>query len=206
MKSIIILVFTVFFVTVGINETYGQTNIPDWVKNVAGFWANGDISDQEYAASISYLAENNIITIPQPEPKELTCDEINNNAIQDSFTFTGIMYTFSINPTPELNSYIDTIGEKVSNSLDIYNNSDCHYTDKQQNINDIIIVAVNQIQESLESGSCSLFCDSTGYEPTWAKSMGTSQATSKCLTIDDYESKDADWCLEFHGWKTDQLR
>ena len=41
-----------------------ETQIPDWVKNVAGWWANNDISEKEFLAGIEYLINNNIISIP----------------------------------------------------------------------------------------------------------------------------------------------
>ena len=41
-----------------------ETQIPDWVKNVAGWWANNDISEKEFLAGIEYLINNNIIPIP----------------------------------------------------------------------------------------------------------------------------------------------
>ena len=41
-----------------------ETKIPDWVKNVAGWWANNEISEKEFLAGIEYLINNNIIYIP----------------------------------------------------------------------------------------------------------------------------------------------
>ena len=41
-----------------------ETQIPDWVKNVAGWWADNDISEKEFLAGIEYLINNNIISIP----------------------------------------------------------------------------------------------------------------------------------------------
>ena len=41
-----------------------ETQIPDWVKNVAGWWANNIISEQEFLAGIEFLINNNIISIP----------------------------------------------------------------------------------------------------------------------------------------------
>jgi len=41
-----------------------ETQIPDWIKNVAGWWANNEISEKEFLAGIEYLINNNIISIP----------------------------------------------------------------------------------------------------------------------------------------------
>jgi len=41
-----------------------ETQIPNWIKNVAGWWANNEISEKEFVAGIEYLINNNIIFIP----------------------------------------------------------------------------------------------------------------------------------------------
>jgi len=41
--------------------------IPDWIKDVAGFWHAGDINDASFLDGISYLIQNNIIVIPSTE-------------------------------------------------------------------------------------------------------------------------------------------
>ena len=40
------------------------TSIPDWIKNNAGWWANGQIDDTSFLQGISYLIQNNIILVP----------------------------------------------------------------------------------------------------------------------------------------------
>ena len=42
-------------------------SIPDWIKNVAGFWHAGDINDDSFLGAIEYLIENNIIVVPTTE-------------------------------------------------------------------------------------------------------------------------------------------
>ena len=44
-----------------------DTKIPDWIKNTAGWWSNGEISEREFLAGIEYLINNNIISI-EPVP------------------------------------------------------------------------------------------------------------------------------------------
>ena len=41
-----------------------DTHIPSWIKNVAGWWANGEISENEFLSGIEFLINNKIITIP----------------------------------------------------------------------------------------------------------------------------------------------
>ena len=41
--------------------------IPDWVKNNAGWWANGDIPDSAFITGIEFLIKNEIIVVPTSE-------------------------------------------------------------------------------------------------------------------------------------------
>ena len=40
-----------------------SAQIPDWIKNVAEWWANDEISENEFLTGIEYLINNNIISI-----------------------------------------------------------------------------------------------------------------------------------------------
>jgi hypothetical protein len=42
-----------------------QISIPDWVKDLGKWWAEGTISDTEFVGGIKYMIEKNLITIPQ---------------------------------------------------------------------------------------------------------------------------------------------
>ena len=46
---------------------YTGSLIPDWVKNVAGFWHDGSINDASFLEGISYLIQNNIVIVPTTE-------------------------------------------------------------------------------------------------------------------------------------------
>ena len=52
-------------VLVNIPNSYGQEDIqiPSWIKNVAGWWGDDVISEQEFLAGIEYLINNNIILL-----------------------------------------------------------------------------------------------------------------------------------------------
>ena len=50
-------------------------DVPDWVKNSAGWWAENKISDAEFISGIYYMIENGIIIIEIPEKKEITKEE-----------------------------------------------------------------------------------------------------------------------------------
>ncbi len=42
-----------------------QYDIPLWVKNVAGFWANDEITDNEFGEGLTFLIDNEIISVPK---------------------------------------------------------------------------------------------------------------------------------------------
>ncbi|KAG0512187.1 MAG: hypothetical protein NPMRD1_10001 [Nitrosopumilales archaeon] len=37
--------------------------IPDWVRNNAGWWADGLISDEDFANGLQFLIQNGIISV-----------------------------------------------------------------------------------------------------------------------------------------------
>ncbi len=49
-----------FVVTVGDNFV----KIPDWVKSVTQYWVNQQMSDREYADTLTYLMEQKIVYVP----------------------------------------------------------------------------------------------------------------------------------------------
>jgi hypothetical protein len=44
--------------------------IPDWVKNTAGWWSDGQLKDEEFVNSVGFLIKNGIITLPKTETDE----------------------------------------------------------------------------------------------------------------------------------------
>ena len=92
------------------SSAQGDTQIPGWIKNVAGWWANGEISENEFLYGIEYLINNNIILLgfipcniktenQTISSTELVPDWIKNNAkwwsedlIEDTDFVNGIEY------------------------------------------------------------------------------------------------------------------
>jgi len=64
--TVLIILFSLIGSSILIPNSFAQeeTQIPDWVKNVAAWWANNEISEKEFLAGIEYLINNNIISIP----------------------------------------------------------------------------------------------------------------------------------------------
>ena len=44
-----------------------ETSIPGWIKNNAGWWADGQIDDGSFVSGIQWLITNGIMTIPPTE-------------------------------------------------------------------------------------------------------------------------------------------
>jgi len=77
--------------------------IPDWVKDVAGFWCNNEIDDPSFIEAIQYLIENRVILVPISESgsgtSQIMPSWIKNNAcwwsqglISDDDFASGIEY------------------------------------------------------------------------------------------------------------------
>ncbi len=65
LSIILILSFSLMGSSILVPNSSAQENvqIPEWVKNVAGWWANGEVSETEFLTGISYLINNNIIRL-----------------------------------------------------------------------------------------------------------------------------------------------
>ena len=63
---VLIILFSLIGSSILVPNSFAQeeTQIPNWIKNVAEWWANNEISEKEFLAGIEYLINNNIIFIP----------------------------------------------------------------------------------------------------------------------------------------------
>ena len=78
--------------------------IPDWVRNNAGWWSQGEIKDSDFASGIEFMIKNEIIKVPIESTGEKTSDVaipdwVRNNAgwwsqgeITDKDFASGIQY------------------------------------------------------------------------------------------------------------------
>jgi len=71
-KILLFAVISVLIVSVSVTSISAQSqiNIPAWVKGVANFWVEGNISDTEFGEAISFLIEQNIIRVEMPDDGE----------------------------------------------------------------------------------------------------------------------------------------
>ena len=51
-------------------------NVPDWVKNNAGWWAAGQIDDTAFVSGVQYMIEQGIISVPSTTRSSATSDTI----------------------------------------------------------------------------------------------------------------------------------
>ena len=58
-----VMVVLVLF-SAGSIHAQSDLNIPNWIKDTAGFWVDGAISDQEFVAALQFLINDGIITVP----------------------------------------------------------------------------------------------------------------------------------------------
>jgi len=66
MRSSIVLILSFSLIGSGIfvpNSSAQDAQIPNWIKNVAGWWASDIISETEFLTGIEYLINNNIILL-----------------------------------------------------------------------------------------------------------------------------------------------
>lgn len=216
-----------------VENTQKVAAIPDWIRDVASFWAQGLISDTEYVGTLSYLAAEGILAVPAsaptPEP-EPTCDEIFSEYYLYKFAFVGVYLPYVDNPTtwgadsalqPLRDMYVER-GSQLSDELDdtcspqrlSAASAELEGINVALEMGLVLMEAANAGKDVLAmvdsvpepKQTCSLFCDSTGYEPQWAKGMGEFQAQMKCLQSisDAYGTPDSNWCVEFSGYTLDQ--
>ena len=94
-------------VSIPTSSAQEQQQIPNWIKNVSGWWANNEISEKEFLSAIEYLINHNIISlghtpcsgVVDTSSTMLVPDWVKNNAewwaedlIEDSDFINGIQY------------------------------------------------------------------------------------------------------------------
>lgn len=91
---------------VGTVDVSSDSRIPAWIKNNAGWWANGQINDREFVQGIQYLIREKIMIVPDTS-KNSSSDDIpswvRNSAgwwaddqIDDDTFIQGIQYLVTI--------------------------------------------------------------------------------------------------------------
>ena len=88
--------------------SYAYAEVPTWVKNNAGWWADGTISDSDFLSGVEFLIKDGIIVVPPTTVSSETSDDtvptwVKNNAgwwadgtISDSDFVNGIQHLMTI--------------------------------------------------------------------------------------------------------------
>ena len=97
------------FVPTSISTTLAQdSEIPAWIKNNAGWWADGQIDDSSFLQGIQFLIKEGIMVIPQTETSESSESQkvpgwVKNNAswwadgaIDDNTFVSGIQHLVKV--------------------------------------------------------------------------------------------------------------
>ena len=69
MRCLLFSVFVIFLVGILLipNAFTQDTSLPTWIKNNAGWWADGQIDDSSFVTAIQWLISNGIMNIPPTE-------------------------------------------------------------------------------------------------------------------------------------------
>ena len=106
MKYVIASLLVFFVVALTIPNAFGE-NVPEWVKNTAGWWATDQIDDSSFLQGIQYLIKEGIMVIDSTETSESSGSQevpswIKNNAgwwaegqIDDSSFVLGLQWLIS---------------------------------------------------------------------------------------------------------------
>ena len=106
MKHVTASLIVLFVIGLMIPSAFAE-NVPEWVKNTAGWWATDQILDSAFLQGIQYLIKEGIMVIPPTETSESTGSQvvpswIKNNAgwwaegqIDDSSFILGIQWLIS---------------------------------------------------------------------------------------------------------------
>lgn len=192
----ITIIFAVSLLSVSIVDAQSSSQIPPWIKTAVTFWANDQISDQEFIDVIQYFVENEIITVPQNYDAVANLQTLQselNEKIQDSRVLANNIQVQ--NYLVESNDLFDTLdnAETVISQLDNrWQDSD---PDKQDSVaynlihNEVGDIIRQFIQDDIDSESKFKYA-----EIFVTNAYGANVAQSEKTT--DFRQNDETWWQE----------
>ena len=67
-KTLVLTIVFVFACGIVVPNVFAQdSEIPSWIKNNAGWWADGQIDDRQFVSGIQWLISSGVMTIPPTE-------------------------------------------------------------------------------------------------------------------------------------------
>ena len=84
MRRFVLAILVSVIITIPISTIYAQQiyNIPSWVKGVANFWAEGDISDAEFGEAMTFLIDQRILKVPLIQSLQKQVKQLETKVIQ----------------------------------------------------------------------------------------------------------------------------
>jgi len=119
-QSSIVLILSFSLIASGIlvpNSSAQDAQIPDWIKNVAGWWASDEISENEFLFGIEYLINNNIILIPFT-PCSVSHTDSSDNMVPDWFKNNAKWWSENLIEDTEFINGIEYLIKKQIVSID----------------------------------------------------------------------------------------
>lgn len=71
MKQLILVLPIILILGIGVSSAFGDTLVPEWVKTTALWYAQGEITEQEFLEAIKYLINNNILFLDEKQKQEI---------------------------------------------------------------------------------------------------------------------------------------
>ena len=153
--TISVLLFSIVLLLTSSVISAEAQSIPSWIKNTAGWWADGTIDDESFVSGIEWLVSNNIIEVPStavsytaestiPDWIKNTAGWWADNQISDDDFVNAISYLIQVGiitvPQSDTLTEIEKLLQKRENLIDFIwsgNGFPTHFPDSiEQDISD----------------------------------------------------------------------
>ena len=192
-----------------INVYAEEQTIPSWIKQIAVFWGNGQISDAEFITALQYLIQVGILTVPASDIMQESGVDVRENiptdinihpdAVQgtitriidgDTLVFDGDTYRLSLIDTPErgedgYNEATDALESLCPAGSTAYMEADSiHGTDRYDRYLGVV------------------WCEGNGYATTAGEYLSDNGLLKKFYIgfCDKTEAATAQWAEESGNW------
>lgn len=82
--------------TSSIQSSAQNYNIPNWIKNNAKWWSDGQISDGDFVKGIEYLIDNGVMQVGQKESVVKPENTLNANIAEDTSLLNGLEVEYNV--------------------------------------------------------------------------------------------------------------
>jgi len=112
MKTIVIIAIVVFGIGLGfsLHVSAEENLIPNWIKNIAGFWVNDQVSDAEFIDALQFLIDDGILVVGETSVSQTVTSQ-NNDESESSVTEQEVLRVY----TKQANTFYVTVDERGAN-------------------------------------------------------------------------------------------